>query len=134
MVSTRSVGPPASGCRLGTPRERTTRPSAAEASTAVAAGPRRPASRSPSAASGAAAATCGVNDISGTITVSVRRTRSAPATRAAAHAAKPPATSQETPATFDPTSVTMIAYDPAAVTSRPTGLGTGAATRMRWIL
>ena len=109
-MSTRRVGPPASGCRLGTPRDRTTRPSAAEASTAVAAGPRRPVSRSQSAANGAAAATCGVNDISGTITVWVLRTRSAPATLAVAHAARPPATTQEMPATFDPTPVTMTPY------------------------
>src|ERR1700722_17516542 len=120
MVSTRSAGPPASGCRLGISRDRTIRRGAPEARTAGAAGPRRPASRSPSAASGAAAATCGVKDTSGTVTVSVLRTRSAPATRATAQAAKPPATTQEMPATFDPTPATMTPYssppghDPAA--------------------
>jgi hypothetical protein len=52
-----------------------------------------------------------VNDINGTTGVSVRRTRSAPTTRAATHAASPPATTQEIAVTFDLTPVTSTPYD-----------------------
>ena len=108
---TRNIGPLAPGCGLGIARGRTTKLSAAAASAAVPAGPRRPARRSPSAAHGAAAATCGVNDSNGTATVSARRIRSTAVVLATAHAARPPATAQEILVTFDPTPATITAYD-----------------------
>jgi len=78
-------------------------PQVAAATAAVAAGPRRLANRSPSAAHGAAAATCGVNVSTGTAAVSAWRTRSIAMTRAAAQPASPPATIQDKLVTFDPT-------------------------------
>jgi hypothetical protein len=44
-----------------------------------------------------------VNASNGTAVVSARRTRSTPMTLAVAHAASPPATTQDKPVTFDPT-------------------------------
>jgi hypothetical protein len=48
----------------------------------------------------------------------VRRTRSAPVTLAAAHAAKPPATAQELPAI---TQETFVTFDPPAATDHSLG-------------
>jgi len=115
LLSTRSIGPNAPCSSRGSRRVRTIRPSAAAATPAVAAARRRPARRSASAAHGAARATCGVKDSRGTTVASVRRTRSADATRATVHAASPPATAQEMLVTFDPKAATFTPYgvDPA---------------------
>ena len=119
-VSTRSTGPLAAGCVRRAARGRITTASAAVASAAVAAGPLRLARPSVSVAAGAAAAASGVNDSNGATGPSMRRTRSAAVTLAAAHAASPPATAQEIPvAILDPMSGTVTPYGlPAAETAR----------------
>ena len=91
----------------------------------VAAGPRRLARRNPSAAHGAAAATCGVTASNGTAGFSARRIRSTPTTLAVAHAASPPATTQDKLVTFDPTPGTTSPYDLPGDCRSPAGLADG---------